>query len=189
MPTGDSPAEPAKSRSVYRVSPFRLWFTTAMLLFFALLFGVGGLLNIGADPATTKSLFVATLFLAVLAALGYWMSWYPHIVVSEEGFELHQSGIHLSTPWGNVERVWVKPGHKRVGLVLYEPLTGKGALRLRRFRNVGTPNTGAKLYDSSQIALIEEGRLIPIDPFGYLLKKGILQEELKRYAPRLIDGL
>jgi hypothetical protein len=140
------------------------------------------LLLIGFSLASFPPLAV-TGGVMLLFALGfYYLSRRPHLDLSQEGIGLYQNGFRLETGWDNVESLSVP----NAGFVLRQPLATNSANRLRRFRNTGI---GAPMYSPQQVALIEQNRFIPLEPWAYLLKKDSFREELARYAPWLSGQL
>lgn len=179
------------SRSVYRISPIRLWSAPGMLIAFALLMFLSTIRFGFDDPTFWSVTLPMVLILLGFAAVSFFATLYSRLVISADGVELYQLGYHLSAPWNNVEAILEQPGHKKPGFVLREPLTGKAVKRLyRSARKMSSGATSARfrMFKDEQLDLLWEGRLIPIDAWAYLLKRGILQDHLTTYAPWVLRG-
>lgn len=99
--------------------------------------------------------------------------------VSDEGIELRQLGMRVTTPWNNVAGVRV--GRGREGIVLHRPVEGKGAARLAS--SAGVRFRGASFYAADQQQLIAEHRFIPIEAFAHWLEHGDLRQVIEARVP------
>jgi hypothetical protein len=179
----------ARKRTVYHISPLRLWLVPAMFIIFAIFM----LTLAGSDtgtPDTRKIAIYMGIFFLAFAAVIYLILRRTRLVLSAESAKLYQFGYQLETDWDNIAYIYDEPGAE--GLVLRRPMDCLGASTLSRFRNVESPggefSGGGRFYSPEQIQLIAERRFIPIDAFAYWLKKGLLRDDLIRSAPALGDS-
>lgn len=167
-------------RTVYHISPVRLWLVPALFVLFA-----GLLILMGLDssaPANTRNLaFYMGLPFLGFAVVMYLIMRRTRLVLSAAGIELYQFGYKLETDWNNVASLDDESGFE--GLILHRPMECPGAERLSRHRDATV--RGASLFSPEQMQLIAEHRLIPIGAFAYSLKKGPLRHDLVRRAPTL----
>ena len=166
----------AEKRSVYHLSPLRLWLVPGLFVLFA-----GFLILMGLDssaPANTRNLaFYMGLASLVFAFIMYLIMRRTRLVLSARGVELYQFGYKLETDWNNVGSLTDE------GLVLHCPMDCPGAERLSRHRDVTV--RGATFFSPEQMQLIAEHRFIPLSAFAYWLRKGRLRDDLMRRAPGL----
>jgi hypothetical protein len=107
--------------------------------------------------------------------------WFPRLVISESGIERHDLGYRLGTSWANVSAVRLTKLSE--GLILHEPMSGKGATRLRR---AGAPRLGGgslSLYRGDVRELVAEQRFLPLEAFAYWIDHGALGDDLRRHLP------
>jgi hypothetical protein len=169
----------AGKRTVYHISPLRLWLVPGMLIIIAIFILALPYLEPDA-PDTGNFIIYIGIFFLVFAAVMYLIMRYTRLVLSSEGVKLYQFGYKLETAWSNVANLYDMPGAQ--GLVLHRPMDCRGAKVFGAFRNVG------ELFNEEQIQLIAERRFIPIGPFAYWLKHGQLRDDLIRRAPALGNG-
>lgn len=158
----------------YGISPVRRNILIGVGLLLCLPLAVGG--AISSEPALiAAAVLVSAIALPIL--LLAWRSARLH--VSEEGIEVRQLGMRLSTSWNNIAALRIVKGSE--GLVLHHALQGKGAARLAASAAVRV--AGAPVYDAERQSLIAEHRFIPIEPFAYWLDRGNLREVLETHIP------
>jgi hypothetical protein len=158
----------------YGISPVRRNILIGVGLVLSLPFAIGA--AISSEPALIAvAVLVSAIVLPIL--LIAWRS--ARLVVSEEGIEVRQLGMRLSTSWNNIAALRMVKGSE--GIVLHRPLEGKGAGRLAA--SAGVRVAGAPLYDADRQSLIAEHRFIPIEPFAYWLERGNLREVLQTHIP------
>ena len=162
----------------YHVGPVRrwlLWIVIGPILAFLLALGVS-------SDAADRPAFLLTAGLVFLIALPFHLIvGRTRLVLSPTGAHLWQAGYELAAGWDNIEDLRLTPG--REGFVTREPMGGKGAARLARFRFVGARS--ASLDDDEQQRLLAERRLIPIEAFAWHLRHGEMREDIIRFAPHL----
>jgi hypothetical protein len=168
-----------QERRVYLISPWR------RRVFWPIIIGTLVVLESVVLVEPTKNALVAGLILFaffMLCGLGLerWLS-RVRLVLSPAGPKLIQIGYILETDWPNV--VGVRLDRGREGLITRAPLEGKGAARIASLREMSIQ--GMPMYDARQQALLGERRLIPIEPFGWYLRRGPLMEDITRFAPHL----
>ena len=169
----------AQARTVYHISPLRLWLVTAFVI------ALGGLLLVcaalsPAEPDAQNAFILTALLLFGCACLLYLLLRYSRLELTERGIKLYQIGYTLETEWDNVAALYDVGGAE--GLVLHRPMQGRGASVLRGFRHTGA-GAGVRLYNHEQVPLLAERRFIPIEAFAYWLKHGRLRDDLLRHAP------
>lgn len=169
----------AGKRTVYHISPLRLWLAPGILIIIAIFILALPYLEPDAPDTGNLLIYIGVSFLA-FAALMYLIVRYTRLVLSSEGIKLYQFGYQLETTWNNVSHLYDMPGAQ--GLVLHRPMDCRGAQVFGTFRKVG------ELFSEEQIQLIAEHRFIPIEPFAYWLKRGQLRDDLIRHAPALGNG-
>jgi hypothetical protein len=161
----------------YHVSPLRrwlLWIAIGPILAVLLALGLTG-------DAADRPAFLATAGLVFLILLPFHLIvGSTRLVLSETGVRLRQAGYRLEAGWADIEDLDLTP--RREGFVTHEPMAGKGAARLARFRV-------SPLYDAEQQRLIAERRLIPIDAFAWHLRRGAMREDIERFAPHLAKAV
>jgi hypothetical protein len=162
-------------RTVYHISPLRLWTVPAIFIIIALLMLALPYLEPGAPDSGNVVIYMGMFFLA-FAAIMYLIMRYTRLELSADGVKVRQFGYKLETDWDNVAQLYDMPGGQ--GLILHRPMDSLGAQVFSAARNVG------ELFDEEQIQLIAERRFIPITPFAYWLKHG-LRADLNRRAPAL----
>ena len=169
----------ARKRTVYHISPLRLWLVPGILIIIAMY--VLALPYLEPDaPDTGKFITYMALAFLAFAAVMYWVMRYTRLVLSADGVKLYQFGYKLETGWDNVAGLYDMPGAQ--GLVLHRPMDCWGAKVFGAARNVG------ELFNEEQVHLIAERRFIPIEPFAYWFKHGRLRDDLIRRAPALGNG-
>lgn len=159
----------------YGISPRRRNVLVAIWLLLTLPLALGGLAS---DPALLIAAAIVTVILVPIFALAIGSA---RLRVSDDGIELHQLGWRVSTPWDNIAGVRLVRG--REGLVLHQPLAGKGAERLAAA--AGMRFSGASFYDAEQQRLIAEQRFIPVEAFAYWFDHGDLHAILAERVPSL----
>jgi hypothetical protein len=157
----------------YHVSPLRrwlLWLVMGPILAFLLALGLTG-------GASDRPAFLATAGLVFLILLPFHLIvGRTRLVLSEAGVRLRQAGYQLEAGWADIEDLDLTP--HRESFVTREPMAGKGAVRLARFRV-------SPLYDAEQQRLLAERRLIPIEAFAWHLRRGAMRADIEHLAPRL----
>jgi hypothetical protein len=169
------PVDHASGPRYYRISPWRRGVFHGIMVSMALIIA---LLSFGSDAADRNAGFAVAGVLLLIGAAMVPLVWYPRLRVSNEGLELRQVGWRMTAEWQNVDRVLDPPAF---GLVLKEPMAG-AAVQLWRV-SIRVPFLGTFLRLDTD--LIEQGRLVPLDPFAYYWTKGELQQDFRRYAPGL----
>jgi len=168
---------------IYPISPRRRRLLAAIWGLFTLPLVVGGLVS--GDAAALVSGGLAGLILGLIFLATAWR--HPRLVLSRDGIALHQLGYELATGWANVAALHRGPG--RAGLVLRQPLTGRGAERLalaaRSMNRAGGP---LRQYPPEVLERIAARCYIPIEPFQYWLDHGDLERRLVQHAPWLAAG-
>ncbi len=163
---------PARART-YHVSPLRrwlLWLLIGPMLGFLLVMGL-------TSDAADRAAFFTTAGLLLLILLPFHLIVSrTRLVLSETGARLHQAGYRLEASWTDIEDLDLTP--RRESFITCEPMAGKGAARLARFRT-------SPLYDDEQQRLLAEQRLIPIEAFAWHLRHGRMREDIERFAPHL----
>ena len=162
----------------YHVSPVRRWF-----LWF--IFGpiMLGLVTLGflADGDDAKAILITGALSFLIALPFQWIIDRTRLELSSRKIWLRHFGFVLEADWENVAGMRLDRG--REGFITKEPLTGKGADRLARFRGAGAG--AAQMYDAQQRELLGERRFIPIEPFAWHLRRGRLGEQIAQFAPQL----
>lgn len=177
-------ADPApEAPRIYPISPRRRWLLAAIWGLFTLPLVIGGL--IAGDAAALASGGIAGLVLGLIFLLTAWR--HPRLVLSRDGVVLHHLGYDLATDWANLAALHRAPG--QAGLVLRQPLSGRGAERLARaagsLDRVGGP---LRPYPPEVLERIAARCYIPIEPFRYWLSHGDLERRLIQHAPWLAAG-
>ena len=175
----------AAKRTVYYISPLRLWLAVGPLLVIAVLMLVGAAFVSG-DPAEQGGLILGGGMLLLCSLFVVVLVRYSRLTLSEDGIRLRQIGYTLATDWQNVSRLYDLPGAQ--GLVLHRPMTSRGASVLRAFRNTRFGIGRLRFYNQEQAQLLAERRFIPIEAFEYWLKHGRLREDLLRHVPSLTES-
>jgi hypothetical protein len=178
---------PPGEERVYHISPRRRWVVLGVWLLMAAIAALPLLLIAGEKHDWPLLTVVAVVALGtVLIPLE--LVRVSRLVLSAEGIDLRgfrdrKSG--LFTRWENVAAIRLeKPGAE--GLILKEPLQGRDAERLARFR--GAMINGAPMNDSEKRDLLGEHRFLPIEPFAYWIRHGDLWEQIRNHAPWLADA-
>jgi hypothetical protein len=157
----------------YHLSPLRrwlLWIAMGPILALLLALALTG-------DAADRPAFLATAGLVFLIILPFHLIvGRTRLVLSEAGVRLRQAGYQLEAGWGDIEDLDLTP--RRESFVTREPMAGKGAARLARFRV-------SPLYDAEQQRLLAERRLIPIEAFAWHLRHGAMRADIARFAPHL----
>ena len=165
-------------RTVYRLSPLRLWVVPAISVAFAIFLFVLSLSNTG-TPETRNIAFYMGIASIAFGFVMLLILRRTRLECSPNGVELHQFGYKLETDWDNVAHLHDGPGPR--GLVLHRPMNSVGARTLADHRDVRINNTN--FYTDEQIRLLAEQRFVPIDAFAHSLSRGQLRSDLLRYAP------
>jgi hypothetical protein len=171
--------DPAATRTVYHISPLRLWLAPAIFVILAIATPVIVAYDVSLSKSRNAGIYGGVFFLALGVGM-YLLLRYTRLVLSAEGINLYQFGYKLETTWSNVANLYDMPGAQ--GLVLHSPMDCRGAEVFGAARKVGG------LFNEEQMQFIAERRFIPIEPFAYWLKKGKLRDDLIRHAPALGNG-
>lgn len=173
----------AEKKTVYHISPLRLWLVPGMFIILAVFFLAVVVSDSNSPDKGNAGIYIVIFFFA-FAAIMYLILRFTRLMLSADGIKLYQLGYKLETDWDNVAYLYDASGGE--GLVLHRPMVCRGARTLSRFRNVEVE--GANVYGDEQIQCIAEHRFIPIEAFAYWLKKGQLRDDLIRHAPALNNG-
>jgi hypothetical protein len=172
---------------VYHVSPARLAVMPAIFGGFCVLLLVAGYWQ----GELAVSLVVSAI-LIVVGALSFLLVWYTRLRVCPDGIELRQAGKTYRLGWGRMERVILRSGIE--GLVLHEPMKGWAANSLRIGLSplvipVGSGlGWGRMFVDPEQRRLVAEGRYVPLFMFGAYFRRGLVQRDIERFAPGLLEA-
>ncbi|MEQ1776769.1 MAG: hypothetical protein ABL891_23530 [Burkholderiales bacterium] len=129
-----------------------------------------------------SAMLVAVVILSAIMLPIFWFSLRTaKLILTADGIELRQVGANVSAPWSNVAAIRTQRGAE--GLVLHQPMSGKGAERLAAVSGVSVG--GAPMYDDERRQLLDEQRFIPLDGFAYWLHKGDLHETILQRATAL----
>lgn len=173
----------AEAPRIYPISPRRRWLLAAIWGLFTLPLVAGGL--VAGDAGAVASGGLAGLILGLIFLATAWR--HPRLVLSRDGIALHQLGYELATAWPNVAALHRGPG--RAGLVLRQPLTGRGAERLARAaKSMNRAGGPLRPYPPEVLERIAARCYIPIEPFRYWLDHGDLERCLVQHAPWLAAG-
>lgn len=172
-----SPIRPLPRR-VYLIGGWRRWLVPGMCGP-VLLLGLWLLTRGDTESMTIGGVLVFAMALAI--GICEIVMRLTRLEITPEGVVLKQVGYRLESPWSNVRAL--RTDALRQGFILDEPLTSKGAKRMA-FAS-GLRFNGAPMYDEAQQELLLQGRLIPIEAFGWHLEHGSFMQELRRYAPYL----
>jgi len=167
------------NRTIYHISPLRLWVLPAMLLLFAGFIMSLAISDTG-NPETRRVAVGTGIFFLIFAGVMFLILQRTRLEFSDEGVKLFQFGYLLETDWDNVSHLYDAPGTE--GIVLHRAMVCAGARTLYNHRN--TQIKGVNSYTPEQIEALGELRLIPIEAFGYKLKDG-LRDELIRRSPSI----
>ena len=126
----------------------------------------------------------AGLVFLIMLPFQFILGW-TRLEFSPKGVRLRQIGYTLEAPWPEVNGLRLVRGSE--GFITNTPIAGKGAARLASLRGIGI--RGAPFYDAEQQALLAERRLIPIEAFGWYLRRGTLRTDITRFAPHLKAAL
>jgi hypothetical protein len=172
--------DPSSQRSVYHVSPLRLW--TVPIIFVAIAAFMLTLAGTNGGTPTTRTIALGMgIFFLLFGAVMYFIVRRTRLVLTAEGVRLHQLGYVLEAEWSNV--VCLYDFSHAEGLVLQEPMASHGARTLAANRYAQS-QPGVSFYSDEQIQLIAQHRFIPIEAFAYWMEKG-LRDELTRRAQSL----
>jgi hypothetical protein len=167
---------------VYHVSPWRRWLLWYVIAPIILALAIGGA---GANSAEGRALLMtAGIVVLIVFPFQLIIDW-TRLELSPKRVRLRQFGYTLEAIWPEVTGLRLMRGSE--GLITKTPLAGKGAMRLAAVRGFGM--RGASLYDAEQQALLAERRLIPIEAFGWHLRRGTLRADITRFAPHLKELL
>ena len=164
---------PDAAQKVYGANPRARNLMLGAWLLFAAPLTIGGIVY--DEPAM---LIAAAVVSAIMLPIFWFVLRAAKLILTDSGLELHQVGVHVSTPWSNIASV--RTQRKAEGLVLHEPMAGKGAERLAIAS--GFSYGGAPMYDEERRQLLYQQRFVPLDGFSYWLHKGDLQEAITRRA-------
>src|SRR5688572_24666901 len=109
----------ARKRTVYHISPVRLWLAPGMFIIFAIFMLALPYLEPDAPDSGNLIIYMA-IFFFVFAAVMYLIMRYTRLVLSADGIELYQFGYKLETDWDNVAYLYDESGVE--GLVLHRPM-------------------------------------------------------------------
>lgn len=123
----------------------------------------------------------AALLSAIMLPIFVYVLRAAKLILTSDGIELRQVGARVFTPWHNVAAVRTQRGAE--GLVLHQPISGKGAERLAAVS--GFSYGGAPLYDEERRRLLYEKRFIALDGFAHWLHKGDLHQMILQHATAL----
>jgi hypothetical protein len=175
MPTPTQAAE-----TIYGPSPRARHIMLGVWLLFAVPLTLLGLVE--REPAML-------LAVAILSAIMLPIFWFvlraAKLILTDSGIELRQVGARVSTPWSNIAAI--RTQSRMEGLVLHQPMSGKGAERLAAVS--GFSAGGAPMYDEERRRLLYEQRFIPLDGFAYWLHNGDLHETITRHATAINTGI
>jgi len=167
-------------RSVYHVSPLRLWTVPVIFVVIAVFMLTLTVSNGGTATTRMFAMWMGIFFLA-FAGVMYLIISRTRLVLAVDAVSLHQFGYTLETEWSNVSCLYDEPGAE--GLVLQESMVCSGASTLAANRYAQS-QPGVSFYNEEQIRLIGEHRFIPIEAFAYWMNRG-LHDDLTRRAPAL----
>jgi hypothetical protein len=142
---------------------------------------IAGVFMLGGSPDDQVVGLSLALCGALMGLFFHLLVSYARLIVTDQGVSLRQVGYHLDAPWGQVERLIRDTG--REGFVLSHPMETRSARRLGAFRSQSIG--GLSYYDEERKALLAEGRFIPIEAFGWHLRRGDLEARIGRLAPHL----
>lgn len=172
-----TPIEETPSACVYRISPLRralLWLCLGPLALIGLALWI-----FGGGSDRTAGMVVFGL-MVVLLALWQWFITRTRIELTDKGVRLYQFAMYMETTWSNIESISTERGHE--GFITKSALASKGAGRLSGLRDTGP-------YHEDQREFMRQRRWIPIEPFGWYLRRGSLAKDIARLAPHLCDAL
>lgn len=162
----------------YRLRGWRRWLMWWM-------FGpmlLGGLLLATAGDAGAGAAGAVLMLLAGSVLAGWeWLWRRTTLELSPTGLRLRQLGYTLETAWSNIAGFHADPGHE--GFVLAQPLDTAGARRLASFGYL------AGQYTDDQAGWIARQRFIPIEAFGWHLRRGALADDVSARAPQLAGAM
>jgi hypothetical protein len=164
------------TKKIYGPNPRARNIMLGMWLFFAVPLTLLGLIE--RDPAILLAVVILT---AIMLPICWFALRTAKLVITADGIELRQAGANVSTPWSNIAALRMQHGAE--GLVLHQPMNGKGAERLAAVSGVSVG--GAPMYDDERRQLLCEQRFIPLDGFSYWLHKGDLHETIMQRATAL----
>jgi hypothetical protein len=153
----------------YRLRGWRRWL---MWWMFAPLLVVGLLLALSADAGTGAAGAVLILVAGTMLAGWEWLWRRTTLEVSGAGLRLRQLGYTLEAPWSH-QFVWV----------LAQPLQTADARRLGFFSGL------AGMHDGDPAQWLADGRFIPIEAFGWHLRRGTLAADVSALAPHLAAAM
>lgn len=173
----------ASLRHVYHLNPLRL-------LIFPLMWvaAVGLCLHVSFNsvdaftPAANGTLLILIGLVTLFVAPFFALIWQSRLVLTPNGITHHQFGYTIRSSWDNVAMLDLTPQVQR--LVLSQPGTRSRLLSASvGVLNVAAPGTAEDLV--GDVGAYAEGRLITLAPFMTHWKRGPLQDDLRRWAPRL----
>jgi hypothetical protein len=133
-----------------------------------------------ADSVENRSVGALVFAILTLVVLGLHASIsYARLELTAEGVRLRQFGMNLAAPWVDVAGLRLERGHE--GFVTLRPIRGSGAANLAAVRGLGW--YFIPIYNKEQQAVMADRRWIPIEAFGWHLRRGRLREDLARLAP------
>lgn len=164
---------PDYTQKIYGPNPRARNIMLGMWLLFALPLTLLGLIE--REPAMLLAVVILT---AIMLPICWFALRTAKLVITADGIELRQVGASVSTSWSNIAAIRTQRGAE--GLILHQPMSGKGAERLAAVSGVSVG--GAPMYDDERRRLLYEQRFIPLDGFSYWLHKGDLRETITRRA-------
>jgi len=168
---GDAAAGP----KAYYISPMRRGFLPVFTLGILVFLCAGSLL--AKDPLDRYALSATAIAVFCIMSPFILVVYYTRLRISPAGVHVRQLGWSVSTAWDNV--LAVRMDRNAEGLVLREPLKGRGPLALR----IGRLIPG--WYRPEQYELVGQGRWIPLDPFAWHFRHGDLLARFRLHAPAL----
>jgi hypothetical protein len=171
-----------EKRTVYHISPVRLWLLPGPLLVLAAVLLVAAFFI--TDKAGQAGGVVLAIMLLSMAVLFSPLVIYPRLELTAKGITLRQIGYQLGTTWDNVAQL--HDVRSREGLILHRPMECRGAFLMRAFSRRSIHYM--RIYDDLQSRLLSERRYIPIEAFAYWLKHGQLRDDLASHAPSIGSG-
>lgn len=168
-------------RTTYHVGPWRSIWGWALFLPLSIGCALGAIF---ADKADEKAgLWVGALIFALIIIGLMTMIRRARLEICRDGITLRQIGYRLEASWPDV--IAFRGDRGREGFITSNPVGGRGANTLAAASSLGPYG----MYDSDQIDLLDEHRLIPIDPFAWHLRHGPMRREIEEYAPHLAGDL
>lgn len=176
--TGINKPEPKRT---YHVSPWRSMWGWVLFLPFSMACAIGALF---ADkPDDRAGLWIGALAFALVIAGLMTMIRRARLEIRRDGLTLRQIGFRLEAPWTDVIAFHANRGHE--GFITSKPVGGRGANTLAAAASLDSYG----IYDSDQMNLLDEHRLIPIEAFAWHLRHGPMRAQIIEYAPHLAKDL